>query len=152
MTKRENEMGEHSFDELAKGVADGTIARSKALQAGGAAILGGLLSIFALPSRDADAARRRPLKTLFAIVKADGTLVKGKGAEASRKTAFTGAYVVRFNRDVSNCSYGATTTGGRTGQTCVDFYPADSVNSVVVDTARSDGTPTDFAFHLQVLC
>jgi hypothetical protein len=43
MTKREDETGEHSFDELARGVADGTLSRSRALKAVGAAVLGGLL-------------------------------------------------------------------------------------------------------------
>jgi len=64
VAKQEDETREYSFDGLAKGVADGTLSRSKALKALFAAILGGLLSIFALPSRDADAARRRLLKTL----------------------------------------------------------------------------------------
>ena len=67
MRKREDETGEYSFDGLAKGVADGTLSRSKALKAVGAAILGGVLSIFASPPRDADAARRRQLKTLWAV-------------------------------------------------------------------------------------
>ena len=68
MRKREDETGEYSFDGLAKGVADGTLSRSKALKAGSAAIQGGVLSIFASPPRDADAARRRQLKTLWAVV------------------------------------------------------------------------------------
>jgi hypothetical protein len=55
------------------------------LKSVGAAVLGGMLSIFGLPPRDAEAARRRkpPLKTLWAVVEADGTFVRGKGASPS---------------------------------------------------------------------
>ncbi len=35
----------HSFDELARGVADGTLSRSKALKSVFAAIVGGLLGV-----------------------------------------------------------------------------------------------------------
>jgi hypothetical protein len=75
---------ERSFDELAKGVTEGTIPRSKALKSVGAAILGGVLSIFASPPRDADAARRRLLKTLWAVVQptfsGPTTVTRSKGA------------------------------------------------------------------------
>ncbi len=38
--------GEHSFDELARGLADGTISRSRALKLIGAAILGSVLGFY----------------------------------------------------------------------------------------------------------
>jgi hypothetical protein len=56
---------------------------------------------------DADAARRTQLKTLWAVVNADGTLARGKGATSITK-ADTGDYEVRFRQDVSRCAYSAT--------------------------------------------
>jgi hypothetical protein len=49
-----------------------------------------VLSIFAFPPRDAEAARRRrrrrELKTLWAVVRSDGTLVSNKGVTAAGRT------------------------------------------------------------------
>ena len=53
---------EHSFDELAMAMADGTLSRSRALKLVGAAVLGGALSFFALPADEAEARRRRRRK------------------------------------------------------------------------------------------
>jgi hypothetical protein len=61
---------EHLFDELARGVADGATSRSRVLKSLFTALLGRLLSIFAL-SRDAAA---KP-KTFWAFVNADGAIL-----------------------------------------------------------------------------
>jgi hypothetical protein len=65
-----------------------------------------MLSLFALPARDAKA--RLP-STLWAAVDKDGHLQRGKGVAASFK--YTGGtvsqYAVIFKRDVSNCAYAA---------------------------------------------
>jgi hypothetical protein len=103
MTKREDETVEHTFDELSKGAADGNLSRSGALKSVGAAIVGAVLSMFALP-RNAEAAE---LKTLWAIVNADGTLVRGKGVTRPSKSD-TGEYTIKFQQDVSRCSCSAT--------------------------------------------
>ena len=52
----------HSLDQLAKGLASGTLSRRRALELGGAAILGGLLGMVGLGMRpeEAQARRRRP--------------------------------------------------------------------------------------------
>jgi hypothetical protein len=152
MRKREDETGEYSFDGLAKGVADGSLSRSKALKAGGAAIFGGLLSIFALPSRDADAARRRRLpKTLWAVVNADGTLVRGKGVTDSIR-ATTGFYHITFVRNVSGCAYSASTNGGSPGDVAPTNISQPAPQVVLVFTYNSAGTPADLAFQLVVNC
>ena len=152
MTKREDETGEYSFDELAKGVADGTLSRSKALKAVFAATLGGALSIFALPSRDAEAARRRRLpKTLWAVVNADGTLVRGKGVTGSIR-ATTGFYQVTFVRDVSGCACSASTNGGIPGDVAPSSISPPAPQVVQVFTWNSAGTPADLAFQLVVNC
>jgi hypothetical protein len=50
--EREEELvEEHSFDVLAQTLAEGTLSRQRALKLVGAAILGGALSIFALPDQ-----------------------------------------------------------------------------------------------------
>ena len=50
--------GEHSFDELARGLAGGAISRARAMRLVGAAIFGGALGFFSLPD-EAEARRRR---------------------------------------------------------------------------------------------
>jgi hypothetical protein len=56
---------------------------------------------------DADAARRTQLKTLWAVVNADGTLARGKGVASISKPA-TGDYEIKFKQDVSRCASSAT--------------------------------------------
>jgi hypothetical protein len=138
---------EHSFDELARGVADGTLSRGEAVKSVFAAILGGLLGMFALPPREAEA---RQLKTLWAIVAGDGTLLNGKGALEALDRG-TGRYVVTFNRNVNNCAYSVTTTGGFAGDTGAE-NDTISDQSVIVYTATSTGTNTELPFYLVVNC
>jgi hypothetical protein len=52
---------EHSFDVLARSLADGTLSRQRALKLVGAAVLGSALSIFTLPD-DAHARRHKKKK------------------------------------------------------------------------------------------
>jgi uncharacterized protein YceK len=147
---------ERSFDELAKGVAEGTISRGKALKSVGAAILGGVLSIFALPSRDADAARRRLLKTLWAVVQPTAgqtiTVTRSKGATGASKLD-TGVYTVGFNRDVSGCASVATID-----QSQVGFISAQANSfvaterDVVVSTYDTSGDAADIPFQVVVHC
>jgi hypothetical protein len=139
---------EHSFDELARGVADGTLPRGKALKSVFAALVGGLLgSSFALPPRDAEA---RELKTLWAVVNSNATLAHGKGVVSISRFAAVGSYVVRFNRNVSTCAYVATLSNQFVGQTSTDdFFGSDEV---LVLTSSSSGTLADMSFHLVVNC
>ena len=138
------------------GVADGTLSRSKALKAVGAAILGGLLSIFALPSRDADAARRRLLKTLWAFVHINAdqtiTVTRSKGVTESSKLG-TGVYKIRFNRDVSGCASFATIDQSQIGliSAQVNSFVATE-REAVVSTWDSDGNAAERPFQLVVHC
>ena len=156
MTKREDKLGEYSFDELALGVADGTLSRSRALKALFAAVLGGVFSIFALPSRNADAATRRQLTTLWAVVDANGNLVRGKGAVKSERIA-TGFYRVTFNRNVRACAYIASVGwifSGEIGASGPD--PSISIEllrtQVWVQTRGSGAMAANIPFHLLVKC
>jgi hypothetical protein len=125
------------------------------LKAVGAAILGGVLSIFALPSRDADAARTL-LKTLWAVVNINAdqtiTVTRSKGVVLSKKLG-TGVYKIGFNRDVSGCACVATID-----QSQVGFISAQAGSfvatgrQVVVSTYDSDGTAADRPFQVVVHC
>jgi hypothetical protein len=117
-----------------------------------AATLGGMLSVFALPDR-AEARRRPPLKTLWAVVSANGTLVRGKGAEflIPRVGSNPGHYEVVFNRNVSNCAYTATLADGFAGSTGADQDFITQDEFVKVNTAGGNGLE-DLPFHLVVNC
>jgi hypothetical protein len=158
MTIREDETGEHSFDELARGVADGTLSRSRALKAVGAAVLGGLLSIFALPSRDADAARRRLLKTLWAVVTINAdqtiTVTRSKGVVSSETEKLgTGVYKIGFNRKVNGCACVATIDQSQLGfiDAVANSFVATK-RDVVVSTYENATTPADRPFQVVVHC
>ncbi|SCE68850.1 hypothetical protein [Micromonospora mirobrigensis] len=94
-------------------------------------------------------------RVLFAVVGADGTLVRGLGAASSARLA-TGMYQVTFDQDVTRAGYlgtlgrvdnlgvsrvGDIAVAGRTG------IP----NGVFVETFAEDGNRADRAFHLAVL-
>jgi hypothetical protein len=154
MTKREDETREYPFDELARGVADGTLSRGSALRSVGAAILGGLLSIFALP-RNADA--QTVPQILWTKVKADGTLVNGSGVK--KVIVGGGGYFVRFKKDISNCAYVAT--AGETNTAYSDPGEAQAAHStgagspdrdVFVAFSDTDTGALSRGFSLVVTC
>lgn len=147
MTKGENETGERSFDELASGVADDTLPRSKALKAGFAALLGGLVGILGL-SRNAEAA---PLPPFWAVVDSFGELERGRGAVRARKAA-TGNFLVTFKDNVSGGAYSATIRDGANGRIAVLESPGFPPNhrQVLVFTYSSSEDPQDMGFHLVV--
>ena len=87
---------------------------------------------------------------LFARVAADGGLNGGKGATGSLRQAGTNTYIVTFNRNVADCSYGATAQGGENAdKPSPSVASGADVNNVRVDFAQAAG-PTPF--HLQVIC
>ncbi len=161
----ENVTEGYSFDELSRGLASGTLSRSRALKAVFAAILGGVFSTFALPDYAEARKRRRrallpptspsPPTTLWAVVDADGTLVRGSGAVGSEKRA-TGFYLVTFNRDVSGCAYVASigdVFGGEIGASETVPPPYETLNTQVwVQSHNSTGAMLDKRFHLVVNC
>jgi hypothetical protein len=96
----------------------------------------------------ADAAKKKELKTLWAVVDAEGNLVRNKGATSAVRS-FEGAYEVSFNRNVSNCAYTATTADEVVALTGVD--EGSNSRSVAVYIASLQAQ-TDAPFHLQVTC
>ncbi|MFC0005648.1 hypothetical protein [Micromonospora siamensis] len=94
-------------------------------------------------------------RVLFAVVDADGTLVRGLGAASSARLA-TGMYQVTFDQDVTRAGYLGTL--GRVGNLGVSRVGDIAVagrtgipNGVFVETFADDGNRADRAFHLAVL-
>ena len=97
----------------------------------------------------------------WAVVNAQGDLVRGKGA-VSAKQLFTpgvsGSYQVTFNRRITDCGFSATI--GRVNSADRDPDPGEigvayrngNARSVYVKTRDSDGFGADRSFHLSVLC
>lgn len=108
---------------------------------------------------------------LWAVVRGDAALMRGKHAVTSGKLAppgggapFTGAYLVKFDRDVSQCAYSVTEGGdspifsaGISDPHQMLAHPSTAgADTVLVTTARRFGTGlpenVDIPFHLIVAC
>jgi hypothetical protein len=96
---------------------------------------------------------------LWALVKKDGTFMRGHGEDPNHPAAkeATGIYRVTFKRDVRGCSYQATIG---TDVPAIPFEGGDVVASaspdkeeaVLVRTANHADDETDSAFQLGVIC
>jgi hypothetical protein len=87
---------------------------------------------------------------LTAVVAANGTLVRGRGATAAALTNVPlERFRVTFNRDVSTCAYTVSPEGNAAEQAFGVRSPADNKNQVVIDQPDPGGAR---AFHLQVIC
>jgi len=85
-------------------------------------------------------------KVTFAVVRADGVLIRGKGATGAERTG-TGSYEVTFDRPVGPCAWVATPIDP--GLVTTVDSPA---GTVLVDTLALGGNPADLTFSLQVAC
>lgn len=108
-------------------------------------------AVFTSMSKDADAAKRPQLKTLWAVVDADGTLIRGKGVTGHEKID-AGRYEIDFNRDISQCAYTVTLSMGASGQpTTQEGFGGPRSTDVII--GNSAGTANeDNPFHLVVNC
>jgi hypothetical protein len=106
---------------------------------------------------------------LWAVVKSDATLARGKHALTSERLAFpaqpptTGAYVVTFDRNVSQCAY-SVTEGGDTPVVSAGIsdphqilaHSANGSDKVLVTAGKHDPPSppqnVDLGFHLIVAC
>lgn len=95
-------------------------------------------------------------KVMDAVVKSDGTLVRGKGATGASHLTPTGEYQVDFGRKVSNCAYVATIgdpgTGVAPSGEITVATRSGNPDAVFVETNDSSGNRSDRPFHLQVSC
>ena len=101
-------------------------------------------------------------KVLWAVVRRDGTLARGKGAlSATQFGVDSGTYGVRFDRDVTRCVYTATiglsavqdSPTGTSPPGEITVAPLEGApNGVFVSTHNSTGTTESRAFHLALNC
>lgn len=98
--------------------------------------------------------------SLWAVIKADGTIARSDGAKATttgKTDTPVGSYKVGFYRNVRGCAYVATIGGNLntgvppTGQIVTEGR-FDDVNGVFVQTSDSTGALADRPFHLLVTC
>jgi len=91
-------------------------------------------------------------EVLFAVVGADGTVVRGRGATGAAVTPATNTATVTFNRDIDECSFTVTESGA----TASGRSFAASATSPQVVTVDQDGdgeaTTPAVPFNLQVVC
>ncbi|PGH43203.1 hypothetical protein GA0070622_5567 [Micromonospora sediminicola] len=93
-------------------------------------------------------------RVLFAVVDANGTLVRGLGATSATRLA-AGMYQVAFDQDVAGAAYvgtvGPATGGGLAPQGVITVAPRTGIaNAVFVETHAPSGH-ADRPFHLAVL-
>ena len=105
-------------------------------------------------------------KVLWAVVRRDGTLARGKGAlSATQFGVDSGTYGVRFDRDdVTRCVYTATIGLSAVQDSPTGTSPPGEItvaplseasgapNGVFVSTHNSTGTTESRAFHLALNC
>ena len=107
---------------------------------------------------------------LWAVVRGDATLARGKHAVSSARLSFgvdrptTGAYLVTFDRNVSQCAYSVTEGGdtpivsaGISDPHQILAHPTGAAgDTVLVTTAKHDPPAApenvDIPFHLIVAC
>ncbi|MFJ6195434.1 hypothetical protein [Micromonospora sp. NPDC092111] len=94
-------------------------------------------------------------RVLYAVVHANGTLVRGLGAASASRLA-TGMYQVVFDQDVSVAGYvGTIGLAGSVGLApygCIAVVGRTGIpNGVFVRTFTTDGSLADRPFHLAVL-
>ena len=115
----------------------------------GAAAIGVLVRAMGPWEADWVAGRNRKpaAKVIFAVVRADGVLIRGKGAKAAEQTA-AGTYEVTFDRLVGQCAWVATPIDPG----FVTTVDVSTPNTVLVETFSTAGAAADRTFSLQVAC
>jgi hypothetical protein len=119
------------------------------------AVNGRVVKNGALAASDLSGSAKDALGQMWAVVNADGTLARGRGAAWSDSLGVDGQYEVVFNRDVSHCAYVATidySAGGYEGE--VSLAPREgNAKAVFVQTyVFNPGMDADLPFHLVVFC
>jgi hypothetical protein len=110
----------------------------------------GLLAV--QPARTAPD-RTLGMALLSAAVDSDGTLVHGAGVASSSRIS-AGTYLVRFDRNVRNCTSAAVHAGSSSlfgDINVVVAWPSSPSANVTVYTSNPGG-PTNGPFHLIVFC
>jgi hypothetical protein len=93
-----------------------------------------------------------PATALWAEISADGEVVKGSGVVNSSQPFGEGTYEVNFNRNVTGCTYQATSSAFPGAIVLVEPRENDP-NGVFVETTETVGGPEfDNQFDLAVFC
>jgi Collagen triple helix repeat (20 copies) len=94
-----------------------------------------------------------PAARSWAVVAADGTLVRGAGVASTVRTAI-GLYDVTFVDDVANCAAVGTLAAseGNAAATGQIGIGAGANGAIRVETEGSSGAQADRAFQLAILC
>jgi hypothetical protein len=99
------------------------------------------------------------LKPRWAVVKADGTLARGRNVVSSQQVAGAGIYDVTFDRNVRNCAYVATVgraddVVSEAGFPIVNRRPnkPKGVRVFIADKVGLGASFVKLGFHLQVEC
>ena len=135
---------------LASACTIGLIAATAPMASGA----GGLNADQGVVSTDAGVAAKA--KSYYAVVDADGTLARGRGAVSATNLG-AGAYIVTFSKNVRACSYTATVgLSGASGVSAPGFITtvgaAASEMGVFLTTHDTTGASSNLGFHLQVEC
>jgi hypothetical protein len=91
-----------------------------------------------------------------AVVKADGTISRGRGTTSSQRLVL-GQYEVIFNQNVTGCSFIATIGTAGSGLstaplTITTATRATNPNGAFISVKKPDGTNFDHAFHVVARC
>jgi hypothetical protein len=112
------------------------------------------LGVLALSTSEGNAQERVTTQSLWAVVKANGSLARSNGV-ASSANLNTGQYEVVFNRNVSDCVYSGTIGvpgDGFPENRLITVVDRGNPNAVFVTTRETDGTSVNQAFNVQVDC
>lgn len=139
------------------------------LLATAAAVTGGVVATGATASAGSNAGKNVPAavsslpaattatpQRVFAVMNADGTLLRGKAVASVLKLG-TGVYDVRFTRNIGSCSWlGTVGLGGFSGSTGPGIVTitgrAGTNNGLFVTTYDANGTAVDLPFAADVIC
>ena len=99
-----------------------------------------------------------PASQHWAVVAGDGTLIRGKGLNASSPVGHsgTGIYTVAFlNQNANTCAWAASIANSSTSVPTASYLVLSQgafANVVDVNTYHSGGTPEDQPFMLSMFC
>ena len=97
-----------------------------------------------------------PPPRVFAVVNANGSVLRGKGLTSVTKLG-TGIYDVRFGRSITTCSWVGTvgfgTFSGSTGPAMITITGRVGTNNgLFVTTFTGTGAAADLPFNADVIC
>ncbi|HET7172569.1 MAG TPA: hypothetical protein VFI18_13095 [Gaiellales bacterium] len=92
-----------------------------------------------------------------AVVKANGTIARGRGTDSSTHLGVAGEYQVAFTQNVTGCAFVATVGAAGSGISTLPLTITTATrmgnpNAAFIWIKKTDGTNVDHAFHLVARC